>query len=64
MDMTMVDVTDVPECRVGDEAVLIGRQGHEAITANEVAELAQTNAYEILCGIGSRVPRVVIHGRD
>jgi alanine racemase len=61
MDMTMVDVTDVPECRVGDEAVLIGKQGTEEITAVDVAAWAQTNAYEILCGIGSRVPRVVVH---
>jgi alanine racemase len=62
MDMTMVDVTDIPECRVGDEAVLIGTQGAQAITALEVAEWAQTNAYEILCRIGTRVPRVTVHG--
>ena len=62
MDMTMVDATDVPGCHVGDEAVLIGRQGAEEITAQEMAEWAETNAYEILCGIGARVPRKVIHG--
>ena len=62
MDMTMVDVTQVPDCHVGDEAVLIGRQGAEEITAQDVAEWAQTSAYEILCGIGARVPRKVIHG--
>jgi len=42
---------------VGDEAVLIGRQGDEEITADEVAELAGTISYEILCRIGPRVPR-------
>jgi len=63
MDMTMVDVTDIPECRVGDEAVLLGRQGNEEITAQEIADAAETNAYEILCGIGARVPRRIIHGR-
>jgi alanine racemase len=55
--MTMVDVTALPEVRVGDEAVLIGRQGDEEITADEVAELAGTISYEILCRIGPRVPR-------
>lgn len=58
MDMTMVDVTALPEVRVGDEAVLIGRQGDEEITADEVAELAGTISYEILCRIGPRVPRI------
>jgi alanine racemase len=61
MDMTMVDVTDLPDCRVGDEAVLIGAQGEETITSLDVAKWAETNAYEILCGIGSRVPRVMVH---
>jgi len=41
MDMTMVDVTDIPDCRVGDEAVLIGSQGEQEITALEVAEWAR-----------------------
>jgi alanine racemase len=58
MDMTMVDVTDLPEVRVGDEVVLIGRQGAEDITADEVAELQGTISYEVLCRIGPRVPRV------
>ena len=58
MDMTMVDVTDLPDVRVGDEAVLIGRQGEEEISADEVAELQGTISYEILSRIGPRVPRV------
>ena len=61
MDMTMVDVTDLDECRVGDEAVLLGTQGRETITAQDMAGWAQTNAYEILCGIGPRVPRIILH---
>lgn len=64
MDMTMVDVTDTPECHVGDEVVLLGRQGNEKLGADEMAQAAQTNAYEILCGIGERVPRVYLHGRN
>jgi alanine racemase len=58
MDMMMVDITDLPQANVGEEVVLIGRQGDEAITADELAELAGTIPYEILCGIGPRVPRV------
>jgi len=58
MDMTMVDVTDIPAARVGDEAMLIGQQGQETIGADELAEWSGTIPYEILCGIGPRVPRI------
>jgi len=58
MDMTMVDVTRLPDVRVGDEAVLIGRQGAAEITADEVAGLTGTISYEVLCRIGPRVPRI------
>jgi alanine racemase len=57
MDMTMVDVTDIPGVRPGDEAVLIGRQGTEQITAGDLAAHIGTIPYEVLCAIGSRVPR-------
>jgi alanine racemase len=60
MYMTMVDVTSLAGVRVGDEAVLIGRQGAEEITADEVAEAQGTISYEILCRIGPRVPRVYL----
>ena len=63
MDMLMVDVTAAPSCHIGDEAVLIGAQGHQRITADEVAQKAQTNVYEILSRIASRVPRIY-HGTD
>jgi len=58
MDMTMVDVTDIPSVRVGDGATLIGRQGQEAIWADEIAGWTRTIPYETLCAIGSRIPRV------
>jgi alanine racemase len=58
MDMVMVDVTEVPGAHVGDEVILIGRQGQDAIWADELAEWTDTIPYEILCGIGPRVPRV------
>lgn len=60
MDLTMVDVSDLPEAAVGDEVVLIGRQGEEEISAREMAERASTIAWEIFTGIGSRVARVYL----
>jgi alanine racemase len=59
MDMTIVDVSDVT-ATVGDEAVLIGRQGAEEILAAELAERAGTIAWEIFTGIGTRVRRVYL----
>ena len=58
MDMMMVDVTAVPDTQVGDDVILIGRQGQDAIWADELAEWTDTIPYEVLCGIGARVPRV------
>jgi alanine racemase len=58
MDMCMVDVTDVPGAGEGDDVVLIGSQGKERITADEIAAKTGTIAYEVLCGISSRVPRL------
>jgi len=56
MDMCMLDVTSVPEARVGDEVTLIGAE--QPITCEEMAQLLQTIPYEITCGIGRRVPRI------
>lgn len=61
MDMTMVDVTDVPNVVSGDEAVLIGQQGGLRITAAHLADWSQTIPYEVLCAIGPRVRRVYSH---
>jgi alanine racemase len=58
MDLCLADVTDVPGVAIGDEAVLLGRQGEEEITADELATHAGTISYEVFCGIGPRVPRV------
>jgi alanine racemase len=57
MDMAMVDVTDVPGAAIGDEVVLLGEQGGERIDADELAAKVGTISYEILCGVGKRVPR-------
>ena len=58
MDFIMVDVTDIPRVSVGDEVILMGRQGREQITAEEIAEKINSISYEVLCMIGKRVPRV------
>lgn len=58
MDQMVVDVSHVPEVAEGDEVVLVGRQGDEEITLDELATLAGTIAYEILTGLGRRVPRI------
>jgi len=57
MDQLMVDITDIRDAAVGDEAVLIGSQGRETITADDLAELCGTISYEILTGIMPRIPR-------
>lgn len=62
MDMTMIDVTGIDGVEINDEAVLIGSQGKEVITADDIAMLANTISYEVLCCIGKRVPRVYING--
>jgi alanine racemase len=61
MDMTMVDVTHIEGVGPEDEVVIIGAQGSERITAEEVAERLGTISYEVLCGIGKRVPRVHVN---
>jgi alanine racemase len=58
MDMTMADVTDIPNVVVGDEAVLIGQQGGLRITAAHLAAWSQTIPYEVLCAIGPRISRI------
>ena len=60
MDQTTVDVTDIRGCAIGDEVVLLGRQGRHSISAWELADLAGTVPWEVLCAISSRVPRKVV----
>jgi len=60
MDQCMIDVTDIPEVRVGEEVVLIGKQGEGNIPVEELAEKIGTINYEIVCMIGKRVPRVYL----
>lgn len=60
MDMCTLDVTHIPDCVVGDEVVLLGRQQNEYISANEIAAKAHTISYEVLCALGKRAPRVFL----
>jgi alanine racemase len=58
MDLTVVDISDLSGVRVGDVATLLGAEGREKITLDEVAGLAGTISYEILTGFTQRLPRI------
>lgn len=58
MDLTMIDLTDVPQAEVGDEVILWGGAGESIISVNDIARLAHTISYEMLCTVGKRVPRI------
>jgi alanine racemase len=58
MDLTTIDVTQSPETRVGDAVTLLGKEGEAQIDAQEIARLAGTISYSVLCGIHARVKRV------
>ncbi|HYL57706.1 MAG TPA: alanine racemase [Candidatus Acidoferrales bacterium] len=58
MDLTTIDLTDVASAAVGDEVILWGGAGEAMISVNDVARIAQTISYEMLCTVGKRVPRV------
>ncbi len=60
MNITLVDVTDIPEVGVGDEVVLIGSQGDATITVEELAELAGTINYELLSRLSPSIPRYTV----
>ena len=62
MDLTLVDVTGIPDVALGDEVILLGKSESCSVDAWEQARLADTLPYEILCGISKRVPRKYNHG--
>jgi alanine racemase len=62
MDLTGVDVSALETCERGDDAVILGAQGDERLTAEEVAERAGTVGYEVLTSLLPRVPRVYLDG--
>jgi len=60
MNMTMIDVTHIPEAEPEDEVVLLGRQGDERISAEEIAAVCHTINYEIVSRLGSHIPRICV----
>lgn len=58
MDQFMVDVTDIPDVKCGDKVVLIGKDGDQEITLEEVGNCSGRFNYEFVCDISKRVPRV------
>ena len=62
MDQCMADITDIPDAKENSIVTVIGRDGDEAVTTEEVAEKMGTVNYEIVCLIGKRVPRVFYRG--
>jgi alanine racemase len=60
MDAFMVDISSVPNAKVGDEVILIGRQGNEEISAHDLGRWTGTFSYEVLTRIGKRVPIVYL----
>ncbi len=64
MDLTTVDVSAIPDVALGDEVVVLGRSGQEWLGADQVAAWAETITWEVLCGLGSRVPRLYLRGAE
>ena len=62
MDQLMVDVTDIEDVKEEDEVVLVGRDGEEQITVEELAGLAGSFHYEFVCNLGKRIPRIYVSG--
>ena len=60
MDQCMVDVTDVPNVKVGDEVIVMGSDGTNSVTADDIANATGTINYEICCAFGQRLPKVYV----
>lgn len=58
MDQTMIDVSHIPDVKVGDEIVLVGKQGENFISVEELADMSASFNYEFVCDVNRRVPRV------
>ncbi len=60
MDQMMVDVTNIPDAKDGDSVIIMGSDGKNTVSAEELANIASTINYEIVCDVGKRVPRVYV----
>jgi len=63
MDLTNIDVTDIPDVSVGDEVVIIGSQGARSITAEDIAAKHHGISYEVTCALSDRIPRIYVSSR-
>ena len=64
MDMCMIDVSRVPDAKVGDVVTIFGSDGDDCIEVDAMAKRLHTIPYEILCGINKRIPRIYFDGED
>jgi len=60
MDWTIIDVTEIPNVKLEDEVVIIGKQNNLSILAEDLAQITDTISYEITCGINRRVPKIYV----
>ena len=60
MEQMMADVTYIPDVREGDSVIIMGSDGKNTVSCEELAALSGTINYEIVCNVGKRVPRVYI----
>ena len=60
MDQMMVDVTDIDNVNIGDTVTLIGKDGDEVITMEQIGDLSGRFNYEFACDLGKRIPRIFI----
>jgi alanine racemase len=63
MDALMVDITDIPEAQMWDEAVIMGRQGNEEITVHDMAKLKNSVSYEVLTSWRLRLRRKSVNAK-
>jgi alanine racemase len=60
MDLTLIDVTNVPAVELNDPVTFLGSHGELEITAEDLARIVGTLSYEVTCGVAERVPRVYL----
>jgi alanine racemase len=60
MNAMMIDVSHIPEVRLGDEVVMVGRQGKNEITISSFSDMSRNLNYEVLVRIPSEIPRVIV----
>jgi alanine racemase len=60
MDLTTIDITQAPQLKPGDPVTLLGSEGNASIDAQQIARMAGTISYGVLCGISARVRRIYV----